>query len=166
MVNPGPVPFVMDLEAAEQRVPDLQDPIIKRLAERLASGGGEPAAHLIVEELWEGVVAGRLRTGARLPTARQLAIALGVSPRSVERAYAELERRGVIRTQPGEGTFVRLDPPSAEQQERRREFAALCRDVVARTRALGFSLDELLDALAEYRTVGGRAAEGPDSTME
>ena len=140
-------------------MPDLHDPITRRLAERLASGGGEPVAHLIVEELWESVVTGSLRTGARLPTARQLAIALGVSPRSVERAYAELERRGVIQTRPGEGTFVRLDPPSAEQQERRREFAALCREVVARAQALGFSLDELLDALAEYRTVGGRATD-------
>lgn len=147
-------------------MPDRYDPITERLAERLAAGGGEPVAHLIVEELWESVVAGSLRTGARLPTARQLAIALGVSPRSVERAYAELERRGVIRTRRGEGTFVRLDPPSPEQQERRREFAALCREVVARTQALGFSLDELLDALAEYRTVGGRATDGPDSTME
>jgi len=140
-------------------VPDLRDPIIERLAQRIATGGGEPVAHLIVEELWESVVAGRLHTGARLPTARQLAIALSVSPRSVERAYAELERRGVIQTRPGEGTFVRLDPPSAEQQERRREFAALCREVVARTRELGFSLDDLLDALAEYRTVGGRATD-------
>lgn len=150
----------------EQRVPDSHELITERLAARLATGGGEPVAHLIVEELWEGVVEGSLRTGARLPTARQLAIALGVSPRSVERAYAELERRGVIRTRPGEGTFVGLNLPSAEQRERRREFAALCRETVARARALGFSLDELLDALAEYRTVGGRATDGPDSTME
>lgn len=147
-------------------MPDPHDLITERLAVRLAAGGGEPVAHLIVEELWEGVVAGSLRTGARLPTARQLAIALGVSPRSVERAYAELERRGVIRTRPGEGTFVRLDPPPEEQRERRRAFAALCRETVARARALGFSLEELLDALAEYRTVAGRATDGPDSTTE
>ncbi|MFO7261500.1 MAG: GntR family transcriptional regulator [bacterium] len=143
-------------------MPDPRDPIVQRLSRRLAAGGGEPVAHLIVEELWESVVMGWLPTGARLPTARQLAIALSVSPRSVERAYAELERRGVIRTRPGEGTFVRLDPPSAEEQERRRAFAALCREVVARTRELGFSLDDLLDALAEYRTVAGREMDGPE----
>lgn len=135
-----------------------EDMLARRLAARLAESGGEPAAHVIVEDVWLAVVEGSLPTGARLPTTRQLAIALGVSPRSVERAYAELERRGVVATRPGEGTFVRLEPPSAEARERHREFAALCRETVARARELGFSVDELLDALADYRATGGRAS--------
>jgi len=136
-------------------VSGTREMLIRRLAARLAESGGEPAAHIIVEDLWLAVVEGSLPTGERLPTTRELAIALGVSPRSVERAYAELERRGVVATRPGEGTFVRLEPPSAEERERHREFAALCRETVARARELGFSVDDLLDALADYRATGG-----------
>ncbi|HEX7090330.1 MAG TPA: GntR family transcriptional regulator [Longimicrobiales bacterium] len=135
-----------------------RDMLTRRLAARLAESGGEPAAHVIVEDVWLAVVEGSLPTGERLPTTRQLAIALGVSPRSVERAYAELERRGVVATRPGEGTFVRLEPPPAEARERHREFAALCRETVARALELGFSVDELLDALADYRATGRQAS--------
>lgn len=129
-------------------------PLTERLAGRLAEGSGQPASHLIVEEVWLAVVDGSLATGERLPTARQLAITLGVSPRSVERAYDELERRGVTVTRTGHGTFVSLAPPSDEARSRHRRFAELCREAVAGTEALGFTVDDLLDALAEFRSVG------------
>ncbi len=139
------------------------EPITQRLAARLAESTGEPVAHLVAEELWLAVVEGSLESGARLPTTRQLAIALGVSPRSVERAYEELERRGVIATRRGEGTFVSLTPSPEAEQTRHREFAALCREAVERARRLGFTVDDLLDALAEFRTVN-REPFSPDGT--
>lgn len=126
--------------------------ITHRLAERLAEGRRDPAAHVIVEEIWLAVVEGSLATGARLPTARQLAIALGVSPRSVERAYDELERRGVTVTRRGSGTFVALAPPSEEEHARHRKLATLARETVERAEDLGFEVDDILDALAEFRT--------------
>lgn len=122
-----------------------------QLATRLAEGIAEPVAHRIVENIWLAVVEGTLETGERLPTARQLAIALGVSPRTVERAYRQLEQRGVIAARPGEGTFVTLASPSEEERARHRAFAALCREVVDRSRELGYGLDELIDALSDYR---------------
>lgn len=84
------------------------DELVQRLTGRLRSGSAEPVAHGIVEELWLAVVEGSLESGTRLPTPRQLAISLGVTPRSLERAYAELERRGVLVTRAGAGTFVSL----------------------------------------------------------
>lgn len=126
--------------------------LTQRIAGRLADGSRDPAAYLIVEEVWLAVVEGSLATGERLPTGRQLAIALGVSPRTVERAYEELERRGVIVTRRGSGTFVTLAPPSEEEHTRHRQLAAVCREAVERAEALGFQVDDLLDAIAEFRT--------------
>jgi GntR family transcriptional regulator len=128
------------------------DPITRRLADLLAATPSEPAAHLVVEEIWLAVVEGSLETGARLPTTRQLAIDLGVSPRSIERAYQDLERRGVVATRRGEGVFVVLAPPPEAELVRQREFAELCRATVERAEDLGFGVDDLLDALAEFRT--------------
>src|SRR5919108_5536686 len=96
--------------------------LVQRLSERM-EGGAEPVAHLIVEEMWLAVVEGSLDPGQRLPTARQLAIALGVSPRSIERAYAELERRGVLMTRTGSGLVVSLSQPLEQQRARHRELA-------------------------------------------
>ena len=126
--------------------------LAQRLAARLRAGAAEPVAHGVVEELWLAVVEGTLESGARLPTPRQLAIALGVSPRSIERAYAELERRGVTVSRAGAGTFVSLAPPSEADRATHQQFAVLCRDTVQKASALGFGIDELLDALAEFRT--------------
>lgn len=127
--------------------------VTHRLAERLAEGVSEPVAHLIVETIWLAVVDGTLSTGERLPTVRQISIALNVSPRTVERAYRQLEQRGVIATRRGEGTFVSLAAPSEEERARHEAFADLCRGTVERARSLGFNVDELLDALLDYRTL-------------
>lgn len=127
--------------------------LVERLVSRLEGGGSAPVSHLVVEEIWLAVIEGALDIGERLPTARQLAIALGINPRSIERAYDELARRGVIIVRQGAGTIVSLAPPSEEERARHRAFAELCEETVQRARELGFPLEALLDALAEYRTV-------------
>lgn len=131
--------------------------LVQRLTVRVRLGGGDPVSRLVVEEIWLAVVDGSLASGERLPTSRELAIALNVSPRSIERAYAELERRGVTVTRAGAGTFVSLGPPSEEDRVRHQQFAELCRDAVTRAADLGFDVDELIESLAEYR---GRAPDG------
>jgi GntR family transcriptional regulator len=127
--------------------------LMERLAERLAHGIDQPMAHRIVEHIWLSVVEGTLETGERLPTARQLAVALNVSPRTVDRAYRQLQDRGVIATRRGEGTFVALVLPSEEERARHRAFAELCRETVDRARDLGFDVDDLTEALSDYRGV-------------
>lgn len=142
--------------------------VTKRLRERLMAGVAEPVAHLIVETIWLAVVDGTLSTGERLPTARQISVALNVSPRTVERAYRQLEQRGVIATRRGEGTFVSLSAPSEEERARHEAFADLCRETVERARALGFGLDEVMDALMDYRALerGSPQEEEPWRTVE
>lgn len=126
--------------------------LVERLAARLREGGSDPIAHVVVEELWLAVVDGSLESGERLPTPRQMAIALGVSPRSIERAYAELERRGVTVSRAGAGEFVSLATASESDRASHQQFAALCRETVDRATALGFQIEDLLDAIAEFRT--------------
>jgi GntR family transcriptional regulator len=134
-------------------------PITKRIAARLASRGSEPATHLIVQDVWSSVVDGTLDIGERLPTARELAVALGVSPRIVDGAYAQLERLGVTATRRGEGTFVGLSQPSEAERERHRKLHAIGREAVERTREIGFDVADLLDTIDDYRA-GDAAAPG------
>lgn len=126
--------------------------LVERLVRGIDRRGRDPVAHQIVEYVWTEVVDGSLDPGARLPTRRELAIELGVSPRTVKWAYAELERLGVVATRPGEGTFVGLEPPTEDARRRRREFLALCGRTVEKAQDLGYDVDELIGALAEYRS--------------
>ncbi len=132
------------------------NPLAQRLAARLADGAGQPVTTVIVDDIWEAVVDGSLEVGERLPTARELAVALRVSPRIVEHAYDELERLGVIATRVGEGTAVSLTRPSEAELERRRELGTLCGAMIERAQELGFGVEELLDALAQYRETSTR----------
>jgi len=70
-------------------------------------GRNGPRYRAIVEALAEGVAAGELRVGGRLPTHRDLADRLGVTVGTVSRAYSEAARRGLVSGEVGRGTFVR-----------------------------------------------------------
>ncbi len=125
----------------------------QRLARTIDPSSGDPVAHQIVEQVWLGVVEGVIETGQRMPTVREFAIQLGVTPRSVRWAYDELERLGVASARPGEGTFVSLAPASDDERKRRKDFLSLCADTVQRAEALGYRVDELIAALREFRAV-------------
>lgn len=64
--------------------------------------------------LRQAIASGGLPPGARLPATRRLALDLGISRLTVERAFAELQAEGLVAGRPGSGTYVchRLTPPS------------------------------------------------------
>ena len=66
-----------------------------------------PRYRAIADALAGDIATGRLVTGERLPTHRELAYRLKVTVGTVSRAYAEAERRGLIGGEIGRGTFVR-----------------------------------------------------------
>src|SRR5258708_8523328 len=66
-----------------------------------------PRYRAIADALAADITPGRLATGQRLPTHRDLAYQLHVTVGTVSRAYAEAERRGLIGGEIGRGTFVR-----------------------------------------------------------
>jgi DNA-binding transcriptional MocR family regulator len=65
----------------------------------------------IARSVEEGVTAGALAPGAALPSVRELAGELGVSPTTVSTAYRELRTRGVVVTHERSRTVVSHVPP-------------------------------------------------------
>lgn len=61
----------------------------------------------ILAQLRQLIATGQLKSGDRLPTERELAESFMVSRTSVREALRALEAMGLIRSKPGEGTFVR-----------------------------------------------------------
>lgn len=133
--------------------------IAQRLAIYLDRSGETPLHRQIVDRVWQEVVTGTLETGERLPTVRQLAIDLSVHPNTVTRAYRELELLGVLATRPGEGSVVQLASPNKEELEHGARLERLCRDVVSQADALGVSLDEVIDTLADARAARRRSGK-------
>ena len=71
----------------------------------------DPGSHVpiylqIAEALRAAVAAGVYRPGEVLPSLRAMATEVHVNPNTVQRAYDELEREGLIYSQRGRGLFV------------------------------------------------------------
>ncbi|MFN2566144.1 MAG: Clp protease N-terminal domain-containing protein [Gemmatimonadaceae bacterium] len=102
----------------------------------------------IVAQVQEAVATGRLGPGDRLQTVRQLADELDIAPGTVARAYAELERLGVVVTEGVRGTRVaprkESGIPAAERPE---TLVGLLRPVAVAAFHLGASAEELRAAL-------------------
>jgi GntR family transcriptional regulator len=88
---------------------------------------------------------GALAPGQRLPTMREVAVALCIDLNTVQRAYGELERQGILTLVRGRGTFVADTPPGP--RDRKAETEALAAQVAAQTQAAGLGLGELIEAL-------------------
>ena len=56
-----------------------------------------------------GVACGELKRGERLPSVRRMAEELGVAQMTVAQVFKELQAAGIIRSEPGRGTFVTGD---------------------------------------------------------
>jgi DNA-binding transcriptional MocR family regulator len=65
-----------------------------------------PASERLIEALAADILSNQLEDGARLPAHRDVAWKLKVSVGTVTKAYRVLQRRGLIESTKGSGTFV------------------------------------------------------------
>ena len=117
-----------------------------------------PIYEQIVERFQSLVLCGVLEKDAPLPSVRNLAMELSINPNTIQRAYGELEHRGVIYTVKGKGNFVAdMQPLLALREKEVREEAER---LVHKAREAGMTreaLNALLDGLWQKKGVGGEA---------
>lgn len=106
---------------------------------------GIPIYVQLREQIAAAVGRGKLAPGERLPTMREVAVALRIDLNTVQRAYAELERDGILTLVRGRGTFVAEAPPRQDRAGKVQAFAAR---VAAQAQAQGIALGDLGMALA------------------
>jgi GntR family transcriptional regulator len=112
---------------------------------------GIPIYVQLREQMLALIGRGALKPGVQVPTMRQVAVALKIDLNTVQRAYAELEREGVLTKQRGVGTFVTEAEPPRTTKKQIQEFAF---KVAAQAKSQGIGLDELAEALTK---LAGRA---------
>ena len=80
----------------------------------------QPIYEQLIYRMSELVALGALAPGEQLPSVRALARDLGINPNTVQKAYQELERRGVICSVAGTGRFIAGGASAGETLRRRR----------------------------------------------
>src|SRR5215475_9391699 len=66
----------------------------------------KPLQQQLYDQLRQSIAAGRLATGARMPSTRMLSDQFAISRITVVLAYERLVAEGYLRTHPASGTFV------------------------------------------------------------
>ena len=68
-----------------------------------------PVYEQIVEQMERFILAGIMNPNDKLPSVRNLSVELAINPNTIQKSYTELDRRGVIYSVPGRGSFVAAD---------------------------------------------------------
>jgi len=110
----------------------------------LDEASGVPFYRQIIQEIERAIVSNRLLAGDRLPTIRSLAIELKMNPNTIAKAYAELELRGLVKTQVGSGTYVAANM-GADVEERLARIDETVARCVRELEALGVTRSEMPD---------------------
>lgn len=104
----------------------------------LNTESGIPIYRQLIEQVRRMIASGQLQVGAELPSVRELALAHGVNPMTISKAYAQLEVEGLLSRQRGKP--MRVAEPNAQ---------ATSED--ARIAQLNTQLDELILAAKQLQ---------------
>ena len=102
----------------------------------------------LVQQVHQALQLGLLEPGDQLPTAQQVVAKLAINPNTVLKAYRDLEREGLARARPGQGTFIVGSLPRTDPIAQARFLASMTK-WLSSARDAGLGPD---DIEAIYRT--------------
>ncbi|OGO63080.1 MAG: hypothetical protein A2029_15095 [Chloroflexi bacterium RBG_19FT_COMBO_47_9] len=109
-----------------------------------------PIYEQIKDQIMGLIQAGQIKTGDQLPTIRELSVELSVNVNTVALAYRDLTNQGAIVTERGRGSFVAGDADEEKMHTlRTKKLQALIDSLISETDRLGFSREEVGQALVE-----------------
>lgn len=122
---------------------------------RIDDTDSRPIYQQIVDEVRRGLVTGTLGPEDPLPSVRQLAGELKVNPNTVQQAYRELEREGVVYVRRGQGTFV-AEVRGGTARERSELASSLAQRTLREAYRHGLGAEELIEAIQKAADGAGK----------
>ncbi len=99
-----------------------------------------PIYEQLKKKTLELIMYGVLQPGDKMPSVRNLAIDLGINPNTVQKAYQDMEKDGIIYSASGRGSFI-------------------CEDVKDKTLYTDETIENLSKAIYEVRLYGMKKTE-------
>jgi GntR family transcriptional regulator len=107
-----------------------------------------PAYEQIIEQLQNFVLTGIMNSGDKMPSVRSLSVSLGINPNTIQKAYSELDRRGLTYSVPGKGVFVSPDAVRILQEGGRKLMTELS-ELVEKLALAGVSREEIIELVSK-----------------
>ncbi len=124
----------------------------------LSQTDGRPMYLQIIEQINLKIALDDWPQGYKLPSIRELAVALKVSVITVKRAYQELENEGAIYTQQGKGSFV-SEGENMGLKMKQDELDEQLKSALRTAKFLGMDLNDVQQRMNELAQLATRQTE-------
>jgi GntR family transcriptional regulator len=122
-----------------------------------------PIYRQIMRQITEAIAGGRLKSGDKLTSHRELSEHLVIAPLTVKKAYDELEALGYLETQRGRGTFVSARLPEPDRRDQIEQIHQSARRLLSQAYFAGLGFGDVVKVLEQ---AGRELTEGPQAAPE
>lgn len=108
----------------------------------------KPVYEQLINQMERFILTGVIHQDDQIPSVRSLSVELAVNPNTIQKAYSELDRRGITYSVPGRGSFVAAGAVERIGERRRsklKEFIAL----VSELALAGIKKEEIIACVEE-----------------
>ncbi len=106
----------------------------------------KPVYEQLIEQLEKFVLTDLLKAETQLPSVRSLSLELSINPNTIQKAYSELDVRGIIYSVPGIGCFVSKDAKELLLEQSRRKLTQL-HALVSELALAGVTSEEVMECV-------------------
>ena len=108
-----------------------------------------PIYRQIMRQIMDAIAGGRLQSGERLTSHRELSEQLVIAPLTVKKAYDELEALGYIESQRGRGTFVSARLPKVTHAMRSAQLKTAAQALLQQAYLSGLEYSDVLKVIKD-----------------
>ena len=108
-----------------------------------------PIYRQIMRQVMDAIAGGRLQSGERLMSHRELSEQLVIAPLTVKKAYDELEALGYIESQRGRGTFVSARLPRVTQAARTLQLKTAAQALLQQAYLAGLEYSDVVKVIKD-----------------
>jgi GntR family transcriptional regulator len=119
---------------------------------------GVPIYVQIRDQILAAIASGVLKAGERMPTMREVAVALKIDLNTVRHAYESAQESGAITLVRGQGTYVAERPTEIPSESHHEKLEQLAQKTVITAYNNGINLSQLISRLNEI--ANGQKAKG------
>lgn len=100
----------------------------------------------LIDQMERFILSGILKAGDQIPSVRSLSVELSVNPNTIQKAYSQMDAKGMIYSVPGKGCFISpdaLERLSKSKMEKIKDFENLIQELAL----AGVTQEQLIECI-------------------
>lgn len=100
----------------------------------------------LIEKIQAGIISGYFKPGDKLPSVRDLAAEATVNPNTMQKAFTELERTGLVYTNRTSGRYITSDEKLINELKEQSAINEI-KEFLKKMKQLGLDEDEIIELI-------------------